>query len=526
MNNENFSYNATTTIEGDGNPTMDLYGRFTETNDYVSQVTSYGSDYTYTHDTYYTIIDGITYAIIGLNGEYTADVADSPMNTTLGGAFGENPNLAGIYNLLSYDEETKTYKVEYTLEHNAYASYEIGFENGKLVKMDVVQTSGSYTIYMTCFDFGTTEVTIPDFTLPEVVRTTVTLDEWLKEMSTKNFSYSADIDSTTTYVGYLYGRYTDTNKYIYQTHDYGNGFAIESTFFYTIIDGITYEIADKNGEFIADVSTSIMDITLGESFGNEPNLIDIYELLVYNEESKSYEITYQLAENSYATYEIGFENGKIVKMNFVQNAGDITIYMTCFDFGTTEVTLPEYTFAEHRKTVTLDEWLEAMKTDNYTRNIELYIEDTDEAQIYWGSILEMFDGIDGFREQRFVGDYPQFGYMTTIDGVQYEITMKGANWVATPDLRSYKIALGYAFGDEPDLASIYELLVYDSDTETYKCQYRGFEGITSSYEIGFENGEITKFDIVQVGDDGTIIYFVCTDFGENDITLPDFTFAE
>ena len=367
---------------------------------------------------------------------------------------------------------------------------------------------------------------------PKESRTTITLDEWIEAMNTTNFSYiqtiwfsdyTPYIDSTTTF------RFDGTTLMAKCEFIEDDETEIFYTY-YTKIDDVLYTIEEDRGIYKAEIADAelVIPTALKGFLGAGEDLVTRFEDLVYDEETKCY--THTATDNS--TYnnfhELSFADGKITSVRASFRSSQFSYDTTYFDFGTTEITLPDFTLPEDevRTTVTLEEWLKAMKIDNYTRSVEFYGRDGDGSQVHDSSLFEIFDGTDGYRKQEVTGGDPQFAYTTTIDGVQYDIFMEGADWVAIPTMYPFAITLGYAFGgDDDERSSVYELLIYDSETETYKYEFH-LDGITISYEIGFENGEITKFDIVEVYDNGIIIYFVCTNFGENDVTLPDFTFAE
>jgi hypothetical protein len=188
---------------------------------------------------------------------------------------------------------------------------------------------------------------------PVEVRHTITIDEWREAGKINNFSLLFN-DSIGA------GISKHANGYIGEEFFYKNGSKSDLRF-YANIDGVAYDIQKTDEGYVAskaeesELGTSLpFDIAylLTEAFGVSWGTI--YDNLIYVEECKIYRAyveTQSMIERAEAVeIEVECENGGIKKMT-VRNIGRDTreplpFSVTFYNFGTTVVELPDFTFAD------------------------------------------------------------------------------------------------------------------------------------------------------------------------------------
>ena len=169
------------------------------------------------------------------------------------------------------------------------------------------------------------------------VRTTVTEEEWLAAMDSGNFTVdmaaSLGAQSTTQHI-----EYTESSRYQNQT-----GTPVNGEFYYTQIDGLTYEIIKEGAGYVA---REVAGDLIGAKLGDISNLRDIYSDLVYDETTNSYKCNYTDDDNQTFDFVFYFNDGSIqtVKMT-VTRSDSLVITYDVHSFGTTTIELPEYTMA-------------------------------------------------------------------------------------------------------------------------------------------------------------------------------------
>ena len=160
--------------------------------------------------------------------------------------------------------------------------------------------------------------------------TTITEAEWLAAMECSNFSATGEVcDDAGNSVSTGRAATNSTVMYQYQQAD-----TSEKEFYFATIDDVQYQICKEESGYVAyKYDGGYNTPTVGDMF---PNIS--YSDLVYSEETKSYKY-----ETENAIVEVSFENGNIKNLTYTQISANTTYNL--FDFGTTVVELPEYTFA-------------------------------------------------------------------------------------------------------------------------------------------------------------------------------------
>ncbi len=177
---------------------------------------------------------------------------------------------------------------------------------------------------------------------PTGIRTTVTKDEWKRIGESDNFSLSA-IEGVI--LKYADGCMESNNE---------DG----STGYYATIDGVTYIIEKTDEKYVAsrpDEEDPFLRTDLAGILSLSYNLSwnDVYDKLIYIEESKTYRTVIQISSSDEVVdIEVECENGNIKKMRIYivgrETNEPLSFPVTFYDFGTTVVAIPEYTFADNQ----------------------------------------------------------------------------------------------------------------------------------------------------------------------------------
>ena len=184
---------------------------------------------------------------------------------------------------------------------------------------------------------------------PKEIRTTITLDEWNEAMNTNNFSYIQTIclaDNTS----YIYStrttyRFDGTTLLAMGEFIEDDETEIFNTYF-TKIDDVLYTIEEDRGIYKAEIADAelVIPTTLKGFLGAGEDLVTLFEDLVYDEETKCY--THTATDNS--TYnkfhELSFADGKITSVRVSYRSSQFSYDTTYFDFGTTVIIIPEFTY--------------------------------------------------------------------------------------------------------------------------------------------------------------------------------------
>lgn len=348
------------------------------------------------------------------------------------------------------------------------------------------------------------------------VRTTVTEEEWLAAMDSGNFTVdmaaSLGAQSTTQHI-----EYTESSRYQNQT-----GTPVNGEFYYTQIDGLTYEIIKEGAGYVA---REVAGDLIGAKLGDISNLRDIYSDLVYDETTNSYKCNYTDDYNQTFDFAFYFNNGSIqtVKMT-VTRSDSLVITYDFYDFGTTTIELPEYTMAPDdeaadsvRNTVTEEEWRIAMESDNYTVDAVASLGEQSATQHMALTEASRYH----YSQQNGREDE---AYYAKINGTAYCIRKGDAGYVARKDSSDL---VGMKFGDisDTDLREVYSNLAYDEEAKIYKYNYTDRNNQEFEFTFCFENGSIKTAKIVATTSASVVVTYDVHSFGTTTIELPEYTMA-
>lgn len=306
-------------------------------------------------DTHYTKIDGDAYEIHSYDTKCVASKTDDyEFGKKIWDYFafdGDANKRKTAFDSFVYDEENKSYKgtLPYKFMELTDMSCEISFENGKATKFigvcEYCDENGKCVgkIVVEFSSIGTTTVKLPEYT----AICSISYSEWSNMVSVTNYS-----KKTITYDkenGELTGNISYENNYEFNNTDahlndikytVDGEIEILVDYYATIIDGQNYSIRYNDNGYVAKPVVALT-----------PNC-----LISSTNASRWYGALKDIGDNTYA---IDWENaeekvdcvikvndGKIVSMTLTrENYYDKTV-SEFFDFGTTVVTLPEYTFEE------------------------------------------------------------------------------------------------------------------------------------------------------------------------------------
>ena len=282
------------------------------------------------YETYVVLINDVYCALKKTESGYVAFPQSSTFNTPKLGVLVGDP----AYSDLVYTKESKSYK--YSAE-DASMHMEFFFENGILKSVHLESPEGNGDIY----NIGTTTVKLPKYIMnqDDSVRTTVTEEEFLAAMACNNFSASGD-----NYQGTHTGFAKTNGSVIYQyEHKYNillpdNGASdtpkeSETDFYFATIDNVQYKIVREADSYVAYKYDGTFEVPkLGDIFGTVS-----FSDYIYVEDARAY-----MYVTRNCIFTLGFENGVIKSARYTDSS---SMTYDLFDFGTTVVELPEFTYA-------------------------------------------------------------------------------------------------------------------------------------------------------------------------------------
>lgn len=196
------------------------------------------------------------------------------------------------------------------------------------------------------------------------VRTTITKDEWNAALTVGNYSvvsnYMLPLINSGNHFSSGGGEVIKMTKDCFSIDFYSKSETTFDSLYCKIIDGVLYDIKKTNEGYIAskkdieDVDNNTPIENLGNLFLSAFNLDwnAVYDSLVYIEDCKTYRGVLGSIEDGRTVsvqIEMECENGKIKKLRLYLADRDIheplNGLFTFYDFGTTVVEIPEYTFA-------------------------------------------------------------------------------------------------------------------------------------------------------------------------------------
>jgi len=185
-----------------------------------------------------------------------------------------------------------------------------------------------------------------------------------------------------------------------------------------------------------------------------------------------------------------------------------------------------------RTTITKDEWLGMMESENFTVKMKMITIDTEgvEKTPIKYDIKMNETAMYGYT---MVGNNEQTSYAVKIGDSIYNINKINDKFVATASEgatdNNLKFEKFFDFGDEPEKRErVFDDFVYDEETKSYKgtlhLKFIGTADVNT--EIHFENGVATKLYGVyeETSANGTVgrMIIEASDFGDTKITLPKY----
>ena len=182
------------------------------------------------------------------------------------------------------------------------------------------------------------------------IRTTITRDEWEKTGQTRNFSILVS-------AAYSIMKHADNGSLIETCKDDGSK---EFASAFVNVDGVAYIIEKEDEGYIASkLEDDDADPVFAKDVASMFSLIcdlrwnSIYDKLVYVEDCKTYTCTTWIPDGQDfvgVQIEVECENGNVKEMRLCILGRDynepLPGILTFYDFGTTVVEIPEYTFAD------------------------------------------------------------------------------------------------------------------------------------------------------------------------------------
>lgn len=354
------------TVEGAEQTLTEVVTMNTDTAVYLFEK-GFTADSLYEYLYYEALIDGKVYLIHNRDGKYLANIDEKNTEVAdkFGGVFGSDADFTDLFESLTYDEETKSYKGEYeigTINH----ILDFAFEDGKVVSAKIIMERLSLDeqiiqrIICNCHDFGTTVVELPEFTIVEdengegdngnenegsdgtnEIREEITLDQWLEAMNCTNFS-ALEKGSIIIGASEVYYQFTETAAYYSYTKILdGNADVID--IYLVKIDGKTYCISNESGEFEVRQEEDAAYL-IGQPFvnmlGANADPTEIYNNLSL--EGGLYTGEFKASEFTTCKVKMYCVNGVIdfIKLIFESTDGSVVVY-ECDNFGETEIVLPD-----------------------------------------------------------------------------------------------------------------------------------------------------------------------------------------
>ncbi len=131
---------------------------------YRYQTSGVGANKTEKTD-YYVVVDNAYYHISNTQAGYIAQaVTNGYADEKFGEVFGSVDALT-IFNCLTHTAETGSYKGKYQASEDTTYTIDIAFADGKIVSAHILCKSGNLEISYDFYDFGTTVVDLPEYTI-------------------------------------------------------------------------------------------------------------------------------------------------------------------------------------------------------------------------------------------------------------------------------------------------------------------------------------------------------------------------
>lgn len=151
------------TTDGSKVETNTITAKVTGTSCYRHQTKGTGSNKMEKKD-YYTVIDSVNYHIYQTESGYVARIVTSGYaDEKFGNVF--SADALAIFNSLTHNAETKSYKGRYQTSEGDTYIIDIAFADGKVTTAHILCQSDDLEITYDFYDFGTTVVDLPEYTI-------------------------------------------------------------------------------------------------------------------------------------------------------------------------------------------------------------------------------------------------------------------------------------------------------------------------------------------------------------------------
>lgn len=452
---------------------------------------------------YYELKDGKFYAIFQnpQTGEFVgSEVEDFNINAI--NSLSSQVDLDYIKEF-SYDKETGKYKITIEATADGAANEEIKLEcsvsNGHVTHVDII--NGDFKVAVDFFDFGTTVVNIPEYTIDdeggqdEIEGEAITSDELAQIVGNTYNNYSVEINVSGVATSYLYFDLTEGYKSLTKIPSATGD-----------IKQYVVEIDDKYYQIDVLVgSTPIVD-ELADF--DELNVLDnlcqqlmALPLPEFDEATGEYHFKADDSEDS--TIDVKFADGKIVYVCFEGSS------LRFFDYDSTTILVPDFNLPEAN--LSFKEILSKVE-ENYTATLS-----TSQDGVSLRTLFE-YDGTaeDGdivYAEMKMtVLDEVKYGMV--YENTEYLISLVDGDWVAEEsDTFSEFTQLYQNFSDLADS------FVYSEQTGMYHLT---LNGVKIAVEVSTEH--ITYFSIEYSENQSIAVSF--SNFGTTEVILPEYSFAE
>ena len=424
------------------------------------------------------------------------------------------------YKDLVYNEETKSY----SFSDENYVC-EFTFENGILVKGELLSKDTEYGMSIIVTNVGTTVFEVPEYTnitdgiiepskAGKDVVTTITSADFEALLNMNNFTITGDI-----IFYHLSMKQTETESVtVVEMPSMG----ITQETYTAIIDGYIYDIESQYSGYVAT--------STGEAAESMPGFLDIFpgsltlSDLKYNEEGRYYEI-----ESDEMKLCLFFENGKLVKLVVVGDVMDmsasIEIELNVTDIGTTKVDLPEYTVYVDPNAITEEQWNEIMSSNNYTFHAEGYQYEIINDEMSESDVdIYVESGDNGYKAE----NPNSTGILVFEDDVTYSLSYD-------PETDIYVgIVVSITKNDVPKIGAAFDLDLTYSDFYYFKhLGVYSYSSYTEEKEIKidvyFEDGELVQICLYERNTDDSYYSNITMKFskiGTTVVELPDFVVFE
>ena len=453
---------------------------------------------------YYELKDGKVYAILQdpQTGEFVGnEVEDFDINDV--NALSSQVDLDYIKEF-SYDKETGKYKITLDATADGAANEEIKLEcsvsNGHVTHIDII--NGDLKVAVDFFDFGTTVVNIPEYTIDDkgdqddIEGEAITSDELAQIVGNTYNNYSVEIITSGVASSYLYLDLTEGYKSLTKVPTATGD-----------IEQYVVEIDDKYYQISVLVGSTPIVNELPDY--DEINVLDnlcqqlmALPLPEFDEATGEYHFKADDSEEG-ETIDVKFADGKIV---YVCSEGNSLRF---FDYDSTTILVPDFNLPEAN--LSFKEILSKVE-ENYTATL---------STLQDGVALDTLFEYDGTAED---GDivYAEMK-MTILDEVQYGmvyenteylISLVDGDWVAEEsDTFSEFTQLYQNFSDLADS------FVYSEKTGMYHLT---INEVKIAVEVS--NEHIIYFSVEYSENQSIAVSF--SDFGTTEVILPEYRFAE